>query len=125
MAYNVFSWLEKLITTIEINYPGFKEKTEGFTDLYNHHKTTSIRKSKTCNNQDCIDMLNDYISFFKDEHIFLETIAKNEPEIITSIDKVEKNEIETRLLNSDIFYLKISSFRYENILPVKELIEKK
>lgn len=93
--------------------------------MYNHHKTTSIRKSKTCNNQDCIDMLNDYISFFKDEHIFLETIAKNEPEIITSIDKVEKNEIETRLLNSDIFYLKISSFRYENILPVKELIEKK
>lgn len=116
--------LEKLITIIERDYPGFKEKTEGFADLYNHHKARFITKSKSSNNKDCIGVLRNYISFFKDEHIFMETTARNEPEIINSDDKEEKNEIEARLLNSGIFYLKISSFRYENILPVKELIEK-
>lgn len=116
--------LSNLIIKIESDYPGFKEKTKSFSDLYNAHKETSIRKSKISNNQDCVKVLNGYISFFKDEHIFLETIAKNEPEVTNATNKEEKREIEAKLLNSGIFYLKISSFRYEHIIPLKDLLEK-
>lgn len=113
-----------LIAKIESDYPGFKEKTEGSSDLYKANKVAFITKSKNSNNQHCIEVLNGYLSFFKDEHIFLETIAKNNPEVTNANNKEEKGEIEAQLLNSGIFYLKISSFRYENIIPVKELLEK-
>lgn len=113
-----------LIAKIESDYPGFKEKTEAHTDLYNHHKTTAITKSETFSNQDCIAVLNGYISFFKDEHIFIEAVTQNEAELTNSNNKENKPAVEARLVTSDIFYLKISSFRYENITPVKEVLEK-
>ena len=64
--------LEKLMTTIEHDYPGFKEKTASDTGLYNNHKKAALEKSKTTDNQECIKVLNEYASFFKDEHIYLE-----------------------------------------------------
>lgn len=116
--------LNNLIAKIESDYPGFKEKTKAHTELYNHQKTAAITISKTVNNQDCITVLNGYISFFKDEHIFIEAVTKNEVEVTNSNNKETEPEVEARVLTHDIFYLKISSFRYENITLVKELVEK-
>jgi hypothetical protein len=117
--------IEKLITTIESNYPGFKEKTAFNTELYKNHKTAALEKSGLFDNQECIKVLNEYASFFKDEHIYIEEKAENNQDIIEIDDqKQEKPEIEAKRLVSNIFYIRISSFKYENIAPVKELIVK-
>lgn len=117
--------LEKLITTIERDYPGFKEKTASNTGLYNNHKTAVITRSRNTSNQDCIKILTDYTSFFKDEHIYIQEKAENKQETIeTDTQKQDKPEIEARMLASNIFYIRMSSFKYENIAPVKELIVK-
>ncbi len=117
--------LEKLITTIELDYPGFKEKTAYNTELYNNHKTAVIARSKTTRNQDCIKILTDYTSFFKDEHIYIDEKAESKQEAPGTDDQQQdKPEIEARMLVSKIFYIRISSFKYENIDPVKNLIAK-
>ena len=117
--------LEKLITTIERDYPGFKEKTAFNTELYNNHKTAVIARSRKTSDQDCLKILTDYTSFFKDEHIYMEGKAENNQEQIEiDTQKQDKPELEARMLTSNIFYIKISSFKYENIAPVKELIVK-
>jgi|SRR5690554_731980 len=117
--------LEKLITIIERDYPGFKEKTEEFTGLYRSHKTAVIARSRKTSNQNCIKILTDYTSFFKDEHIYIKGKAENKQEALSvNHQQQDKPEIEARMLASNIFYIKISSFKYENIVPVKDLITK-
>lgn len=115
--------IEKLITAIESNYLGFKEKATSNVEIYNNHKTVVLQRSKNRNNQDCIKILTDYTSFFKDEHIYIEQKTENKLQT-NEIDtqKKDKPEIEARMLASNIFYVKISSFKYENIDPVKKLI---
>lgn len=115
--------LDRLITTIERDYPGFKEKTDGLTELYQNHKNAALIKSKSTNDEDCIKILHQYASFFKDEHIYLETKTENKQEVGGSDERRQnKAEIDAKSLSSDIFYIKISSFKYENIAPVKDLI---
>lgn len=116
---------QKLIITIERDYPGFKEKIASNIRLYNNHKTAVIERSRNTSNQDCIKILTDYTSFFKDEHIYIEVKTENKQEKIEiDVQKQDKPEIEASTLASNIFYIKISSFKYENIAPVKELIAK-
>ncbi|RQO32629.1 hypothetical protein DBR32_03285 [Taibaiella sp. KBW10] len=116
--------LERLITKIEVDYPGFKEKTDGRFDVYKNHKVLGIAKSDTANSANCIKVLNDYISFFKDEHIYIQTSANNNNDAeILGEPKPKGIEVEGKLLASNIFYIKIQSFKYENIIPVKELIK--
>ena len=117
--------LENIITKIESDYPGFKEKTNGNNGLYKNHKINVLLKSDTTNNINCINVLNEYASFFKDEHIYLQANTESsEEEISLGKEKEEEPELDAKMLTSTIFYLKISSFRYENIIPVKELIER-
>jgi len=117
--------LERLITTIERDYPGFKEKTEEFTELYRNHKTASLAKSEITGNQDCIRVLNEYASFFRDEHIYIEAKSENKQETTGADDPNQhKPEMDAKMLVSNIFYIKMSSFKYENIAPVNELIAK-
>lgn len=117
--------LEKIITKIESDYPGFKEKTNGNTDLYKNHTISVLLKSDTTNNTNCINVLNEYTYFFKDEHIYLQAnIENDDKEISLSEEKEQQPELDAKMLTSTIFYLKISSFKYENIIPVKELMER-
>jgi hypothetical protein len=117
--------IEKLIATIESDYPGFKEKTVFNTELYNNHKTAALEKSKNTDNQGCIIVLNEYASFFKDEHIYIEGKAEKKQDVIEIDDqKEDKPEIEAKTLASNIFYIRISSFKYENIDPVRDLMVK-
>lgn len=117
--------LEKLITTIESDYPGFKEKTVSNTELYKNHKTAALEKSKITANQECVKILNEYTSFFKDDHIYIEGKVENNQETIEiDTEKQDKPDIEAKMLVSNIFYIRISSFKYENIVPVKDLIVK-
>lgn len=60
--------LSQLIDEIESEYPGFNEKTKD-TIMYNDFKERLIEKSN--NNSDCYDILNHYLSFFRDPHIYL------------------------------------------------------
>ncbi|MBX9449472.1 MAG: hypothetical protein KL787_07050 [Taibaiella sp.] len=116
--------MENLISKIENEYPGFREKTIDHNDLYINLKTRILLKSDSINDLDCIKVLNDYTSFFKDEHIYLQVRTKsNEENTIPSEQKQDKPEVDAEMLASNIFYIKISSFRYENIVPVKELVE--
>lgn len=117
--------LEKIITKIESDYPGFKEKTNGNTDLYKNHTISVLLKSDTTNNTNCINVLNEYTYFFKDEHIYPQAnIENDDKEISLSEEKEQQPELDAKMLTSTIFYLKISSFKYENIIPVKELMER-
>lgn len=115
--------LEKLIIKIENDYPGFQEKTEGFNDLYKNHKAIAVTKSNTADNQGCIGVLNFYTSFFKDEHIYIEVKSEKKQETVEADEqKPDQPEIDAKMLAQNIFYIKISSFKYDNIAPVKALI---
>lgn len=59
-----------LIKKMESEYPGFKEKTPD-KRMYNTFKERLIIKSQNMSDTDCFDLLNDYLSFFRDAHIFL------------------------------------------------------
>lgn len=116
--------LERLITKIEVDYPGFKQKTDEKFDLYNNHKALVIAKSDTTANINCIKVLNDYVSFFKDEHIYIQTSIKNKNENENlGESKPKEKEVDGKLLASNVFYIKIQSFKYDNITPVQELIK--
>jgi len=62
--------LNLLIKKMESEYPGFKEKTPD-KRMYNTFKERLIIKSQNISATDCFDLLNDYLSFFRDAHIFL------------------------------------------------------
>ena len=62
--------LNLLIKKMESEYPGFKEKTPD-KRMYNTFKERLIIKSQNTSDTDCFDLLNDYLSFFRDAHIFL------------------------------------------------------
>lgn len=117
--------LNNLVSKIESEYPGFKEKTNGVLDIYNSKKSTLLARSNSTNKADCTSILTDYISFFKDEHIYIQAREKLDIQQSKQNEtKQEKVELEAKALGSNIFYLKISSFKYENIAPFKELFEK-
>jgi len=116
--------LERLITRIETDYPGFKEKTTGNIDLYTNLKLSILSKSDTIDVSNCFKLLTAYTSFFKDEHIYLQENRKNTATAESPVAQEAIVEVEAKKLSKDIFYIKIASFKYDNIGPVKELIEK-
>jgi len=62
--------LEKLINYTEKNYPGFDEKSKDKI-LYDHFKNSLLEKSKKITDQkETLDLLKEYLSFFRDRHIF-------------------------------------------------------
>ena len=67
--------LSKLIIKMESEYPGFQEKTPD-KRMYNTFKERLIIKSQNTSATNCYDLLSDYLSFFRDGHIFL--IGKKE-----------------------------------------------
>jgi len=74
--------LKNLIVKMESEYPGFKEKTTD-TIMYSYFKDGLKIKSVSASNSDCYNLLNDYLSYFRDPHVRL---------IITDKSQVEKNE---------------------------------
>jgi hypothetical protein len=72
--------LENLIRKIETEYPGFEEKVKNDKPFYDNRKETLLNKNNTVINDSCINVLQDYINFFKDEHIFLQVRAKATPQ---------------------------------------------
>lgn len=73
--------LNNLITKIENEYPGFKEKTKDIV-LYNSFKEQLKAEAKTTETSLCFTVLKKYTSFFRDGHIWINpatTINKQEP----------------------------------------------
>jgi hypothetical protein len=62
--------LNLLIEKMESEYPGFQEKTPD-KRMYNTFKERLIIKSQNISATDCFDLLSEYLSFFRDAHIFL------------------------------------------------------
>lgn len=119
--------LKQLIAKIESEYPGFPEKTKQNKDLYQAKKNILTKRSILIKDDTCIKLLQEYLDFFHDEHIVLDDLSKkkNAPQTSTENSKLEpEEEISSKSISPDIFYIKISSFAYENIAPFKELIEK-
>ena len=119
--------LKQLIAKIESEYPGFPEKTKQNKDLYQAKKNILTKKSLLISNETCTQLLQEYLDFFHDEHIVLDDLSKKKNPPHTSTGNpagASDEEISSKSISSDIFYIKISSFAYENIAPFKELIEK-
>lgn len=54
---------------IERDYPGFTEKTKDKI-LYNYLKNNLTEKSKATDGKKCMPLLQEYLSFFRDSHLF-------------------------------------------------------
>ncbi len=62
--------LGKLIIKMESEYPGFKEKTPD-KRMYDSFKDGLIIKSQNTVDSNCFELLNDYLSYFRDPHVQL------------------------------------------------------
>jgi len=62
--------LSLLIKKMESEYPGFKEKTTD-TIMYRDFKDRLIIKSGNNKASDCSDLLKNYLSYFRDPHVYL------------------------------------------------------
>jgi hypothetical protein len=115
--------LHHLIVQIETEYPGFQEKTSRDKETYNNKKKNLLIKSEMTEANQCINVLRAYIFFFKDEHIFLQSLTtENNDTTQSQSNSVPEKEVEAKMIGKDIFYIKISSFQYDNIPLVKELV---
>jgi hypothetical protein len=109
--------LENLITKIENEYPGFEEKTIHDVERYTIKKEDLLKEA--INSSACFEVLNEYIGFFKDKHIYLSEIKDTATE---NTFQQEGPEVEAKKISSTIFYIKLSSFRYENVEKLKMLV---
>ncbi|MDY3548173.1 S41 family peptidase [Riemerella anatipestifer] len=78
--------MEELVQLMENKYPGFQEKTKDKL-LYNNFKNNLIETSKKTKSEDCLNILQNYTSFFKDKHVFF----LDESNYLT-LSKYEKKE---------------------------------
>ncbi|WPY97627.1 S41 family peptidase [Christiangramia sp. OXR-203] len=103
--------MQKIISQIENDYPGFQEKTKD-TLIYNSLKKQLISESEKTNNDKCIDILKKYTSFFKDGHIWILPNEQDKP-----IVKKKKNEPEKFDINITEFKRKVkkSTDKFEGI----------
>ena len=73
--------LEKLITKIESEYPGFEQKTKDKI-IYESFKQQLIGDANNTTSENCIEILRKYTSFFRDGHIWINSsIGKKEQQI--------------------------------------------
>lgn len=77
--------LTNLVSKIENEYPGFAEKTKD-SMAYNSLKKELAVKSKKINSEQCLEVLQQYTTFFKDRHI---GILQNEQDKPLVVDKNE------------------------------------
>jgi len=96
--YSCKEALEKLIKLIEKDYPGFNEKTKDKI-AYEYFKKSLIEKSKSTTDKDCLLLLKEYTSFFRDSHIFfidasnsLKALKVDKKEVVKNI-RVSLNKI--------------------------------
>lgn len=82
--------LEKLVKYTEKNYPGFDEKSKDKI-LYDHFKNSLLKKSKKITDQkETLDLLKEYLSFFRDRHIFfLDDSNSLKPNKIVKIENLK------------------------------------
>ena len=93
--------LSLLIKKMESEYPGFKEKTTD-TIMYRDFKDRLIIKSENIKDSDCSDLLKNYLSYFRDPHVYL--IQTNETQD-SQADKPSETTVDITL---DDFYKQIS-----------------
>lgn len=73
--------LDKLITKIENEYPGFEQKTKDKV-LYDGFKKQLVDNANNTTSENCIEILKKYTSFFRDGHIWINSsIGKKEQQI--------------------------------------------
>ncbi len=94
--------LESLIAKVEKEYPGFAEKTKD-TLLYNNLKVNLKNQTGTVSNENCLPILQRYVAYFKDRHIWL--LPSQQPQTATK-------EVNTE---SEIFKIDIKNFRKDNL----------
>jgi len=100
--------LKLLIKKVESEYPGFNEKTTD-TIMYRDFKDRLLIKSKDTKDSDCFDLLNYYLSYFRDAHISL--IQNNEIEAeVENNNKKSESKVDISL---DDFYKHISKSQDE------------
>lgn len=86
--------LTNLVSKIENEYPGFAEKTKD-TLLYNSLKKELIVKSKKLNDEQCLNVLKQYTSFFKDGHIWILPNEQEKPPIVGQ--KIEDKQLKINI----------------------------
>lgn len=93
--------LDKLVQKIEKEYPGFEQKTKD-KYLYNNLKAELNSQVRNASEVQCQEILNSYLEFFKDRHIWLlpneinaptNDLKSAQPEILNVNFKKFKKEI--------------------------------
>jgi len=83
--------LEKLVNYTEKNYPGFDEKSKDKV-LYEHFKNSLLEKSKKItDSKETLALLKEYLSFFRDRHIFF--LDDSNSLKLKKIDKIENLKV--------------------------------
>lgn len=77
--------LTNLVNKIESDYPGFEEKTKD-SILYKNFKFDLIAKARKTEKSSCSNLLEEYLSFFKDKHISLISTNTSNTEETSFID---------------------------------------
>ncbi|TDX84066.1 S41 family peptidase [Epilithonimonas xixisoli] len=77
--------LQKIISKIESEYPGFDIKTKDKL-LYNSVKENAIKASAEAKSDDnCLEILKSYTGFFKDRHIWVLPNGNSTPQIANNV----------------------------------------
>jgi len=77
--------LQKIISKIEIEYPGFDIKTKDKL-LYNNVKENALKASAEAkSDDDCLEILKNYTGFFKDRHIWVLPNENSTPQIANNV----------------------------------------
>lgn len=89
--------LGKLIDYTEKNYPGFDEKSKDKI-LYEHFKNSLLEKSKKISDSaETLSLLKEYLSFFRDRHIFF--LDDSNSLKLMKTDKIEHLKVSKQQLN--------------------------
>ncbi len=99
--------LNLLIKKVESEYPGFKEKTAD-TIRYSDFKDRLIIKSQNTKDSDCSDLLEYYLSYFRDSHMWLYLVHTNDNETQTQTPKTDEISVAKVDITLDDFYKHIS-----------------
>lgn len=82
---NCTETLQKIISKIETEYPGFDVKTKDNL-LYNNVKENALKASAESKTDDnCLEILKNYTGFFKDKHIWVLPNGNSAPQIANHI----------------------------------------
>ena len=81
--------LSRVITKTEQEYPGFDQKTKD-QRAYENFKQAMVEKSKNAPDSLCLDILREYLSYFKDHHLYIsgpgQQSEKEQPKYYKAID---------------------------------------